>query len=645
MKPTTTASHSALLEGTITTTRKGTGFVEIEGREEDILIEPEHLNHAMHGDTVAISLRPLLPGERQTGVVVNIITNARRQFVGTVVDYMGKCFLSPDDRHMYADIVLPDATTADLGLKVLARIVNWEKNAQLPTGEILERIGKKGEHETEIQSIILSGNIEQDFPPEVEREAEEIRARSKEIIAEELKTRRDMRTVPTCTIDPRDAKDFDDALSVQFNDDGTYEIGVHIADVSHYVQEGTALDREGRKRACSVYLVDRTIPMLPEALSNDLCSINPNEDKLAFSAIFVINDKAEVLSRWFGRTVIHSHQRFPYEDAQVVLNQKAGPMYKELEVLDRVGKVMRAQKLSRGAIDFDQDEVRFELDEKGTVVNVYKKERLDTHKLVEEWMLLANREVAQFIHSAHIKAGKGVSLYRIHDVPNEEKLENLLIYLKALGHDVPHKAAKLDGDTINRILAAVTGKPEEALVKTAAIRSMAKAVYSTQNIGHFGLAFEFYTHFTSPIRRYPDLIVHRALWSILNKNVTHAQDEFAQYQRIAEESTEKEIQASEAERASIKFKQVEFMSTKVGQEFNGIISGVTEWGAYVEEVNTKAEGMVRLRDMKDDFYTFEPKKFRIIGEKTKKIRALGDVVKVKLVRANLDEKILDFVFV
>jgi len=447
------------------------------------------------------------------------------------------------------------------------------------------------------------------------------------------------------TIDPFDAKDFDDAISIEKIDKENFEIGIHIADVSHFVTPGTVLDKEAEKRGLSVYLVDRTIPMLPEVLSNDLCSLNPDEDKYTFSAVFKINKKGEVLDKWFGRTVIHSDKRFTYEEAQKVINgEQEGPLKEELITLNEIAKNLEQKKFQNGAINFETDEVKFVLDEDGKPIDVYRKERLDTHKLVEEYMLLANRSVAEFIFMSQNKniAKKGSqSVYRIHSVPDKERIEELAIFLKALGFNLKNKDGEVTSRDINKLLKEVEGTPNEELIKTATIRSMAKAVYSTKNIGHFGLAFTYYTHFTSPIRRYPDLLVHRFLERELNGGKIE-QNEYEKFERICLASSDTEKKAADAERASIKYKQVEYMQNHIGEEFVGTITGVTDWGIYIEEKETKCEGMIKLKELGDDFYTLNEKTYTIKGEKTGKTFRLGDTIKFKVISADMDRRVLDY---
>ena len=646
------------LIGTISINSKGIGFVAIEGFKEDILIEEKHLNTALHGDSVEIVVQPEIHNKRRSGEVIRIEKRIKEKFVGVLEKAGQNFFLLPDDKRMYKDIFVSEKKSmgANVDQKVQVKITRWEKDQKNPEGEVINILGAKGDNEVELHSIVLERGFEIDFPKEVTAEAEKIKNTEKPIRQEEISRRKDFRNTTTFTIDPADAKDFDDAISYKDIDEEFAEIGVHIADVSHYVTAGTALDTEALKRACSIYLVDRTIPMLPEVLSNDLCSLNPNEDKLTFSAVFVINKKnANIKERWFGKTIINSNKRFTYENAQETLDKKSprlpspdgeasggqGEFISELENLNRIAKIMQKEKFASGAIDFEQSEVKFRLDEKGKPIEVYKKERLDTHKLVEEYMLLANREVAEFIFKA-AKLKKGmVGIYRIHDVPQPEKIADLAIFLKALGHELPVTNGKVSSKDINMLLKKIEGSAEESLIKTATIRSMAKAIYSPSNIGHFGLAFSYYTHFTSPIRRYPDLLVQR----IVQDHITGAkisQNEYARLKKMAEQSSEREIKAAEAERASIKMKQVEYMSERLGQTFEGSISGVTEWGVYVEELNTKCEGMIRLKDLTDDFYTLDQKNYRIVGQKSKKTLSLGDKVKFKVKGADVERKTLDY---
>jgi ribonuclease R len=637
------------ITGTVTTTRKGLGFIpDPNDLENDFFIEEGNLNCALNQDTVEVEIL-VKSGENKSARVTKVLERYRDHFVGTVEEREGILGIVPDERKMYANIMLcpTEAKKVQPGDRVFVKINTWTNPKERLYGDIVKVIGKKGNNNVEMEAIVLESGFETKFPHAVEDEAEEISRKEGKIPQQEIQKRRDIRDTLTFTIDPFDAKDFDDAISYkelgEKDGEKLYEIGVHIADVSHYVREGQPLDKEARKRGCSIYLVDRTIPMLPEILSNDLCSLNPNEDKLTFSAIFIMNEKAQIKDRWFGRTVMHSDYRFTYETAQESIDNKNGPYANELITLNRIAKILQKEKFNKGAIEFEQDEIKFKLDENGKPIGVYKKERLDTHKLVEEYMLLANREVAKHIYDSIKKKGTKDtgSIYRIHDIPDPEKMLELEQFVKALGYDLNTKKGHVTAHSIKNLLKQVEGTPHETLIKTAAIRSMQKAIYSTKNIGHFGLAFEYYTHFTSPIRRYPDLLVHR----ILAKHLHHEpfkDREIIEFQNIAESSTAREIDAAEAERASKKLKQVEYMADKIGQEFLGTISGVTEWGVYVEEKETKCEGMIKIRDLGNDFYEFNKKTYSITGQRTKKKFTLGDDIKFKVIGADLDRKTLDF---
>jgi len=632
--------ESEKITGIITLNSKAVGFLPHPNGKEDIRIEADNLKTALHRDEVEVKIIGKMRGQ-PTGEVVEILKRNKAKFTGTIIkNTNNKLYVHPDDRKMYFDILLTDKkdTETKLDTKVLVEVVDWKDG--MPVGKIQEIIGMKGDNTTEMYSIVYEKGFEIDFPEDVTAEAHTF---SKEISKEEIAGRRDMRDVTTCTIDPADAKDFDDALSFKKITDDEFEIGVHIADVSHYVRPHTALDKEARKRAFSVYLVDRTIPMLPERLSNDLCSLNPNEDKLAFSAIFNINKNGQIKKKWFGKTIICSDKRFSYEEAQGVLDAGSGIMFDELSQLNSIANIFREIKSKNGAIDFEQDEVKFKLDEKGAPIGVYIKKRLATHKLVEEFMLLANKEVAIYISEIEKKAGIEVSplLYRIHDEPKKERIRDLALFVHALGYSLPNVDGEVTVKDLQALMHQVEGKPEESLIKTASIRSMAKAIYSTKNIGHFGLAFPHYAHFTSPIRRYPDLLVHRILEKYLaGKKIDHK--EIAFYERCAASSTEREIAAAEAERDSIKYKQVELMQNLVGEERDGVVSGVTEWGLYIEDKETKSEGMCRLRDMKDDRYELDEKNYRVVGQTTKKIYTLGTEVRFKITGASLENKSLDY---
>ncbi|MFZ2039020.1 MAG: ribonuclease R [Minisyncoccia bacterium] len=628
---------------------RGIGYVKNPlNDKKDAEISTHDLNTGLPGDEVEVILHPKRKGnDTQTAEVLKIVKRAHTEFVGTLeLEKNGQfLFFIPDNKKIYSDFYIYPSThiKAEAGDKALVKLIRWDNPDKNPEGEIVQILGKKGDNTAEMHSIVAGKGFDIDFPARVEAEANEISKKEKNALATEIATRRDMRQTLTFTIDPATAKDFDDAISFKTLSNGQFEIGVHIADVSHYVREHSELDKEAFKRQFSVYLVDRTIPMLPHVLSDDLCSLNEKEDKLSFSAIFEMDGKGQISKRWFGKTIMNSAKRFAYEEAQATIDNPAAKYHKELKSLNDIAKHLRAEKEKQGAIDFEQDEISFELDDKGVPIRIFRKSRLDAHKLVEEYMLLANREVAEYIWKSNEKREQEFPfLYRTHDLPNQEKIENLAIFVKALGFELKiGKDNKISPKDLQALINSVAGEAEEGIIKTAAVRSMAKAIYSTANIGHFGLAFDYYTHFTSPIRRYPDLLVHRMLQKVLT-NKPISKDEWNHYAKTADRATEKEISAAEAERESKKYKQVEYMQKNVGQTFDGVISGVTDWGIYVEELATRSEGLVKVRSLGDDFFELDQKNYCLVGQKTKKRFRLGDKVKIKLIGTDLERKTMDF---
>ncbi len=640
-------------EGVMMIAGKKGGFVmvgdAVTKSEREIHIYPDSLKTALHGDTVIVRINSKRgitknrAGEQEeTGEVVRVTLRSRNRFVGLI----DKAEFVPDDRRFYLPIKLTwnlrfqvgekaDVMTKENaeGQKVLIEITDWLSSPI--EAKVIQNLGKKGDHETEMRSILAGSGIVYDFPPEVEHEAEALDKAYLGSIEYEASIRRDIRDTLTFTIDPFDAKDFDDAISYKELGGGKYEIGIHIADVSHFVRPGTSLDVEGASRANSVYLVDRTIPMLPEVLSAGICSLVPNQDRLTYSAIFDIDDMGKVSKEWFGRTIIHSDKRFTYEEAADILRQGSGTHYKELDIINKIAKNLHKARVARGTVIFDKDEIKIELDKDKRPIRIVVKERLETHKLIEELMLLANKHVAIFLDKAVGKHG-GASMYRIHNTPDPDRIANLELFLKSLGFKIEGDWKNFGYREINQLFLAVQGKEIENLVQTAVLRSMSKAVYSMQNIGHFGLGFDFYTHFTSPIRRYPDVMVHRLLTKYLDNKPIGA-TEVANFERIAKYSSSKEKEAEQAERESIKYKQAEYMLAHMGkgEVFEGTITGVTEWGFFVEDKLTKSEGLVRLANL-DDYFEFNEKKFSLIGRKSKKVYRLGDSVKVKLAEVDVD---------
>ncbi len=647
------AQSQDYFEGTIDMTSRKTAYFICEEFEEDVFIPTNNLNHALDGDKVKVYVYNRRKGKRPEAEVIEILERNRTEFVGVIDVQKNFAFVTTANAKMYTDIFIPkdkigEATDGDV---VLVKIEDWPKKADSPFGTVLKVLGRPGEHDTEIHAILAEYGLPYDFPLEVEAYAKKL---DTSIQADEIAKRRDMRNVLTFTIDPKDAKDFDDALSFQRLENGNFEIGIHIADVSHYVQEGTILDDEAFKRATSVYLVDRVVPMLPEVLSNFACSLRPNEEKYTFSAIFEISPKAQVINQWFGRTVIYSDQRFAYEEAQYIIETKSNTIPAEISLtgneyvvkdeikeatlmLDELAKILRRNRMNNGAISFDKVEVKFKLDENDEPVGVYFKIAKDANHLIEEFMLLANRKVAEFIGKQ-----KKTFVYRIHDEPDENKLMNLQGVISKFGYSLNFKSKEAISKSLNTLLEDVVGKKEQNMVDTLAIRTMSKAKYSTENIGHYGLAFDYYSHFTSPIRRYPDVMVHRLLQHYLDGGKSADEDV---YEEKCVHSSNMENSATSAERDSIKYMQVKYMQDHKDQEFLGVISGVTEWGIYVEIVENKCEGMVRIREIKDDYYTFDEKQYALVGEMTKSLLQLGDEVWVKVKNADLVKKQLDFHFI
>lgn len=630
------------MEGIVDMLASGSAYIRVEGEEQDIFVNARNAGYALNGDRVKFIVNRVGRNGVPEGEIVEIIERSNKHYAGVIEMDEGKdyAFVKVDSRKVPVDIFvhLEKGHQIHNNQKVLVHILDWAEGSKSPTGEIIDIFGYAGDNNAEMHAILAEYDLPYKFEPEVEEAANAIPG---EITKQDYAERRDMRRIPTFTIDPADAKDFDDALSVRKLSNGSWEIGVHIADVTHYVTPGSIVNTEGENRATSVYLVDRTVPMLPERLSNNLCSLRPGEEKLTFSAIFEMDDEANILQQWLGRTVTKSDRRFSYEEAQNIIETGEGEYKEEVLTLHRLAQTMRQERFKNGAISFERDEAKFILDEKGKPLGVYFKEQKESNQLIEEFMLLANKKVAEFIGK---KRGRGANaertfVYRVHDEPNLDKLASFKSFIMKFGYNFKAESGKAISKEMNRLMVKIKDKSEENVISTLAIRTMAKAYYTTDNIGHYGLAFGYYTHFTSPIRRYPDMMVHRLLANYLAGGKSPNKDA---YEKLCEHSSEMEVRAAEAERASIKYKMVEFMLDRIGQEFDGHISGVTEWGIFVELDDTHIEGLVAMRDMVDDFYEFNSDDYAIVGRATRKAFTLGDAVRIKVARADLARKQLDF---
>jgi len=641
--------------GVFSSTSRGSGYIKADYIEEEIFIPAHKTQHALNGDTVEFYILNRKRNTRIEGEIINVTQRAKLDHVGIIQIHDNFAFVIPDNTKIPVDIYVPLKKTknAEEGQKVLVRIEDWPEKADCPIGKVIEVLGHPGDHQTEIHAILADYGLPHEFPKNVEAFANSI---DTSIRPEEIKKRKDFRSVLTFTIDPKDAKDFDDALSFKVLENGHFEVGIHIADVSYYVKEGTILDDEAYQRATSIYLVDRVVPMLPECLSNHACSLRPREEKYTFSAVFEINNNGQLFNQWFGRTVIFSDARFSYEEAQHIIETKTKTIPDDVSLtnktyttsddikqailtLDKLAKLLRHNRLNSGAISFDKLEVKFNLDSNNNPSDVYFKTSKDANKLIEEFMLLANRKVSEFIGK---QTPSKTFVYRVHDVPDQQKLENLQRIVYQFGHKLNLKSPKQISTSLNQLLKDVVGTKEQNLVDTLAIRSMSKAEYTTQNIGHYGLAFEFYSHFTSPIRRYPDIMAHRLLQHYLDGKSSPNQSTF---EDKCKHASKMENLATKAERDSIKYMQIKYMQHHKNTSFSGVISGVTEWGIYVEITENKCEGMVRIKDLTQDYFTFDSENYALVGEKTKQCYQLGDRVTVKVKHADLIRRHLDFTII
>lgn len=630
-----------IVVGRVDLTADGSAYIVTEDEgEDDIYIAPRKVRNALHGDIVKIHAYESKRVGKKEGEVIEIIERARTLFTGVIKVSPRFAFLVADDRKMLHDIFVPldDLNGAKDGEKVTVSITDWPEGSKNPVGKVKDVLGVQGENNTEMNAILADFGFPLSFPAAVDKESEEL---PEEISQDEIARRTDFRDKLTFTIDPFDAKDFDDAISFVKLDEGRYEVGVHIADVTHYIQPDTLLDQEALERGTSVYLVDRVIPMLPERLSNHLCSLRPNEDKLCFSAVFEIDEKANILSEWFGKTVIHSDRRMSYEEAQEIIEGKEDDLSEPIATLNRIAYVMRDQRFKNGAISFETVETKFQLDENGKPLGVYVRERKDAHKLIEDYMLLANKRVAEFIGKEKGKE-KRTFIYRAHDVPKETNLLNFSQFAARFGYKINMNSSKETAFSLNRLMEEVEGTKEQNVLTQLAIRSMAKAIYTTKMTSHYGLGFQYYTHFTSPIRRYPDMMVHRLLEHYLANGKSASEEA---YEKMAVHTSQMEKRAADAERASVKYKQAEYLLEQIGTEYIGIISGVTEWGMYVEIEENKCEGMIRLRDLTDDFYALDEKNYAIIGQRKKKKYQLGDEIRIKVKKVDLAKRQIDFTLV
>ncbi len=618
------------IKGIIKINSNGVGYFSSDLIDEDVKIEPAFLNTAFNGDTVEIVAFPKTKNDKQKGEVIEILERKKTRFVGTI-DKKGEnyCFILPDDKKMYTDIFVPN-TDKDIkhGHKALVEVTSWKKKS--PEGKIIKVLGRKNSEKVEREAIILENGMEVEFNEKVQMQAKELERKAEGMKRQEIKTRKDFRDRKTFTIDPEDAKDFDDALSFKKLSENKFEVGVHIADVSFYVKEGTPIDKDALNRGFSIYMVGETIPMLPEILSNELCSLNPNEEKLAFSIVFTIDISGNVTDKWVGETVIKSDKRYSYEEAMKEINQN----HQELSTLNKIAKNLKEERIKNGSLKFNADEVVFNLDNQGRPIEIIKKEVLETHQLVEEFMLLANKHVCE------IHGGKPF-IYRVHEDPDKETIENLKGFLAGLGYD-SQIGKNITPDKINDLFEKIKEEPIEFLVNNIILRAMAKAYYSTKNKGHFGLAFKKYTHFTSPIRRYADLTVHRIIKKKIKNRKLKDSD---YYEKISVITSENELKALSAERESISYKKAEYMFKRVGEKRKAIISGVTEWGIYLRDLESYAEGMVSLRSLNDDYYILDKEKYRLIGRNTKKEYSLGKEVTVRVEKVDLDSRIIDFILI